>query len=144
MGIQEQRGPAAARYVWQRCKLRVRNAQEAECHALVLWFDADFSRHMCAAAPMRLSTSPLEPQTHWAQTVLALRHPVALGGRGRAPVSEDQGGLLPLRGGDPPAGLRGRLSVARSPKHRSLDISLELAAGGGVPAQAMMYCVAMA
>ena len=109
-------------------------AQAAVCHALVLWFDADFSARACAAAPVKLSTSPLEPQTHWAQTVLALRHPVALGG----PAGGGRG-----LGGPGGGTLRGRLSVARSPKHRSLDISLELPAQGGAPAQVMMYSVAM-
>lgn len=104
------------------------------CHALVLWFDADFSARACAAAPVQLSTSPLEPQTHWAQTVLALRHPVTLG----RTAGGGQGSGVPGGGT-----LHGRLSVARSPKHRSLDISLELPAQGGAPAQVMMYSVVM-
>ena len=136
-----------------------RGAQEATCHALVLWFDADFSARVCAAAPVRLSTSPLGEPTHWAQAVLALRHPVALGRAGAQQATEapsaahappdGQGPLCDAAGrGEPgPAGggaaLAGRLSVARGPTHRSLDISLELAASGGAPAQVMMYSVAM-
>jgi len=64
-----------------------RGAQEATCHALLLWFDADFSARVCAAAPVRLSTSPLGEPTHWAQAVLALRHPVALGPAGAPQVA---------------------------------------------------------
>lgn len=119
-------------------------AQAAACHALVLWFDADFSARACAAAPVSLSTSPLEPQTHWAQTVLALRHPVALcGPAGGGQDVGGPGGGQDMGGPGGGALLRGRLSVARSPKHRSLDISLELPAQGGAPAQVMMYSVAM-
>jgi len=136
-----------------------RGAQDATCHALVLWFDADFSARVCAAAPVRLSTSPLGEPTHWAQAVLALRHPVALGRAGAQQAADAHGAApgppdrqAPRRDaagpGEPgPAGggaaLAGRLSVARGPTHRSLDISLELAADGGAPAQVMMYSVAM-
>ena len=49
-----------------------------EAHALVLWFDTEFSARSCAERPVTLSTSPHAPQTHWAQTVLTLRQPVLL------------------------------------------------------------------
>lgn len=43
------------------------------CHALVLWFDTHFSERFCADHPVTLSTSPHEPPTHWAQTVLMFK-----------------------------------------------------------------------
>ena len=49
-----------------------------EAHALVLWFDTEFSGRFCGERPVTLSTSPHGPQTHWAQTVLTLRQPVLL------------------------------------------------------------------
>lgn len=45
-----------------------------ECHAFVLWFDTDFSPRFCKEHPVKLSTSPYTPQTHWCQTVLVLRY----------------------------------------------------------------------
>lgn len=45
-----------------------------ECHAFVLWFDTDFSLRFCKEHPVKLSTSPYTPQTHWCQTVLVLRY----------------------------------------------------------------------
>lgn len=42
-------------------------------HSLVVWFDTVFSERFCAERPVTLSTSPAEPQTHWAQTVLVLK-----------------------------------------------------------------------
>ena len=43
------------------------------CHAIVLWFDTHFSARFCAEHPVTLSTSPHEPPTHWAQTVLMFK-----------------------------------------------------------------------
>lgn len=37
-------------------------------HALVLWFDTEFSDRFCKEKPVLLTTSPHEGQTHWAQT----------------------------------------------------------------------------
>ena len=59
------------------CTLQASGAP-VEVHALVLWFDAEFSgRHSKEAAAL-LTTSPHAPQTHWAQTVLTLRKPILL------------------------------------------------------------------
>ena len=63
-----------------------------------------------------MSTSPSGPQTHWAQTVLVLREPLALAppGLGLAEAA---------------VALRGTLSMARSrDTHRTLDIAVQYAA----------------
>lgn len=109
----------------------------AECHALVLWFDTEFSARFCKEQPLVLSTSPQAQPTHWAQTVLALRHPVTLS----ATAVREKGG-----GEGSAASLRGRVSFGRSDKHRCLDISLECQAfsaqGAPVgPPQTQLYSI---
>ena len=43
------------------------------CHGYVLWFECDFPRSDAAAAPpVKLSTAPGQPRTHWQQTVVFL------------------------------------------------------------------------
>ncbi len=92
-----------------------------EVAALALWFDTDFSAHRCREAPVKLSTSPLAPQTHWVQTLLPLREPVALA---------------------PGQALTGRLSMCRNlRKHRSLDISVEYTVRGGGAAAVSHACM---
>jgi protein arginine N-methyltransferase 3 len=49
-----------------------------ECHAIVLWFDTDFSSKHCSETPVKLSTSVHKPPTHWSQTVLVLKEPVMM------------------------------------------------------------------
>ena len=86
-----------------------------DCHAVVLWFDTLFTERFCAEAPVELATGPYGPQTHWAQTVLALPEAVAL-----APAAAAAAGAA--------AALEGRISMARREgQHRCLDISLEYA-----------------
>jgi protein arginine N-methyltransferase 3 len=81
-------------------------------HALVLWFDTLFSQRFCAERPVTLSTSPLAPPTHWAQTVLLLRAPLRWAPRAAA-------------GPGDAVALTGQLSMSRSRQtHRSLDIVL--------------------
>jgi protein arginine N-methyltransferase 3 len=85
-----------------------------EVAALVLWFHVEFSARFCKEHPVTLSTSPAAPVTHWSQALLPLASPVLLG---------------------PGQVLDCRLSMARSrARHRSLDISLEYRAPGGVSA----------
>ena len=48
-------------------------AAPTECHAMVIWFDVEFSKRFCSQQPVTLSTSPFATPTHWAQTVLPLR-----------------------------------------------------------------------
>ncbi|CAL8467117.1 g6653 [Coccomyxa elongata] len=117
----------------------------AECHALVLWFDTEFSGRFCKEQPAVLSTSPHSTQTHWAQTILTLRQPIAL----QAPA---EAGLAAAGAGPADAAaaaLRGRISFGRSDKHRCLDISLECQAfsahGAPVgPLQTQLYSIATA
>jgi protein arginine N-methyltransferase 3 len=90
-------------------------SEAVECHALVLWFETEFSSRFCKEHAVVLSTSPHSPQTHWAQTVVMLRHAVVLQTAGAS---------------KPPApgvacSLRGRISFARSDAHRCLDIAVE-------------------
>jgi type I protein arginine methyltransferase len=80
-------------------------SKSGDCRALVLWFDTLFTKRFCSDAPCVLSTSPLEKQTHWMQTVFVLRD------------------AIPLSAGQK---LCARCSFAKSGKHRSIDISFEL------------------
>eukprot|EP00271_Cylindrocystis_brebissonii_P015911 TRINITY_DN3898_c0_g1_i1.p1 TRINITY_DN3898_c0_g1~~TRINITY_DN3898_c0_g1_i1.p1 ORF type:complete len:980 (+),score=246.88 TRINITY_DN3898_c0_g1_i1:92-2941(+) len=150
------------------------------CYGLVVWFDTLFSERFCKEKPQTLSTSPLEPSTHWAQTLLTFRHPIALrrkmiagekglqnpkfdhsaaaavepsetahreGEAGNATgVRGDEGregrkggsaveGVLSLHdkemigtAGEPAVELAGRISLVRSERHRSIDLSLETTA----------------
>ena len=123
------------------------------CHALVLWFDTEFSARFCKEQPVVLSTSPHTTQTHWAQTILTLRQPIAL----QAPAAAQSaaagaGRAVPPAGDGQPeaaAALRGRISFGRSDKHRCLDISLECQAfsahGAPLgPLQTRLYSIATA
>jgi hypothetical protein len=93
-----------------------------EVAAVVLWFDTDFSAARCPEAPVKLSTSPHSPATHWAQTVLPLQQPVMLSGETDG-VLAGSGGVVTAKC------LTGRLSMSRNTaKHRSLDIALEVKA----------------
>ena len=97
-------------------------ATARECHAIVLWFDTDFSSRHCVEAPVRLSTSPSETPTHWAQTVLVLQEPVLL----TPPLPAEGGASASERGSKAAEFLTGRISMVRNRfKHRFLDISLE-------------------
>lgn len=75
--------------------------------ALCLWFDASFSSRFCNRAPLTLSTSPQADSTHWSQTILFLKEPIAVSSSSSPSVG-------------------GRLSIGRAgPNRRSLAISLE-------------------
>lgn len=106
-----------------------------EVAALVLWFDVDFSPRFCTDHPVKLSTSPSEPLTHWAQTVLALQVPIRLGLPGQ---DEGLGGTEEVA-----ERLVGRVSFGQGSRHRSLDISLEVEgvsyAGKSLCQQTMLY-----
>ena len=104
------------------------------CFGLVVWFDVEFSSRFCKDFPVTMSTSPLGPKTHWAQTLLTFKQPFVmledskLGGE----VGEDC--LLAESVGtkDCPASvLKGRMSIARGLRHRSIDISLEVTVVSG-------------
>ena len=42
------------------------------CHGFALWFECEFPRSDESTPPVRLSTAPGEPRTHWQQTVVFL------------------------------------------------------------------------
>ncbi|GJP56801.1 hypothetical protein CLOM_g15848 [Closterium sp. NIES-68] len=121
------------------------------CYGLALWFDTAFSARFCTAKPVLLSTSPVCPPTHWAQTLLTFREPIGL-----APAAA-QGGETMMPGaaapsagavgsaGRPAVEVRGRVSVVRATKHRSIDISLEVMAvsadGGKKTWPAQMFTI---
>ena len=103
----------------------------SECVALALWFDTDFSERHCRQHPVKLTTSPHSPVTHWAQTILLLKAPLLLqpvdvtGGVGGG----GGGSAAPGDGRATASAITCRLSMVRSClKHRSMDISLEYGA----------------
>lgn len=96
------------------------------CYGIVLWFDAGFTSRFCKEKPVVLSTSPYTPKTHWSQTIITFREPIALalgnlGADGSAAVGTD---ACPARR------IHLRVSIARGAVHRSIDISLETAGVG--------------
>ncbi len=68
--------------------------------------------------PVKLSTGPSAPLTHWAQTVLTLPEPVTL----LAPGAQAAAGEKAAHE------IRGRISMSRGSKHRLLDMVLEYSA----------------
>lgn len=96
------------------------------CYGIVLWFDTPFSSRFCKESAYTLSTSPYSPTTHWYQTIFTFNEPIAL-------ASSDAGaaGAAPLGTESCPARKIGaRISIGRAVVHRSIDISLEIAAVG--------------
>ncbi|KAG6551599.1 hypothetical protein Mapa_006676 [Marchantia paleacea] len=105
------------------------------CYGLVVWFDTGFTSRFCKEKSVNLTTSPHSPKTHWAQTLLTFKERIAL-------CLEDDN--LKLDGLDrdtvgsekfPAYSISGRISIARSCRYRSIDISLEtnaFGAGGAV------------
>lgn len=104
-------------------------SKPALCRSIVVWFDVEFSSRFCGDHPVSLTTGPQSTPTHWAQALLTLRKPILLQkGSSDSPEGDtvkkgDQGGKP-----SPAVAISGRLSMARSSKHRSLDISLEYSA----------------
>lgn len=99
------------------------------CYGLVLWFDTGFTSRFCRENPVVLSTSPHSPKTHWSQTLLTFREPICLSVLQKVsehvPEAEIVGTVS-----SPAMFLKGRISIAQSSRHRSIDISLETAAVG--------------
>ncbi|KAF8022184.1 hypothetical protein BT93_G2359 [Corymbia citriodora subsp. variegata] len=91
------------------------------CYGVVLWFETGFTSRFCKEFPAVLSTSPATPKTHWAQTILTFREPIAMSSK--RPCADR---LAPV-GTDacPAEKIRLRISIARASEHRSIDISLE-------------------
>ncbi|KAF7824750.1 putative protein arginine N-methyltransferase 3 [Senna tora] len=92
------------------------------CYGVVLWFETGFTSRFCREAPAVLSTSPYKPKTHWSQTILTFKEPIAMGSE------KANGGKLAAIGTEvyPAAKIDLRISIVRSTEHRSIDISLEV------------------
>lgn len=100
------------------------------CHGLVLWFETGFTSRFCKETPTVLSTSPYNPKTHWSQTILTFKEPIALSLCTATKVSSS----VQVIGTEssPASCIKGRISIARSFRHRSIDISVEtMAVGAG-------------
>lgn len=99
------------------------NLDSSWCYGVVLWFETGFTERFCRDKPVVLSTSPYGPSTHWSQTVLTFREPIALAkscaGKEVAPIGTND---------SPAAKIHCRISIVRATQHRSIDISLELTA----------------
>ncbi|XP_052190178.1 probable protein arginine N-methyltransferase 3 isoform X2 [Diospyros lotus] len=93
------------------------------CYGVVLWFETGFTSRFCKEMPIVLSTSPYTPRTHWSQTILTFREPIAMAlGKPDADRSAAVG-----TAGCPASKILSRISIARASEHRSIDISLEIA-----------------
>lgn len=99
------------------------------CYGLLLWFDTCFTSRFCKEAPTVLSTSPYTPKTHWSQTILTLREPIALA-VGKADFEKCGGGGVVGTDECPASRMESRISIVRAPQHRSIDISMEVAVVG--------------
>ncbi|XP_022966973.1 probable protein arginine N-methyltransferase 3 isoform X2 [Cucurbita maxima] len=91
------------------------------CHGVVLWFETGFTSRFCKESPAVLSTSPYTPKTHWSQTILTFREPIAItSSKSTTNKSATVGSFA-----SPAVKVHLRLSIVRAPEHRSIDISLE-------------------
>ncbi|CAL1377274.1 unnamed protein product [Linum trigynum] len=97
-------------------------SKAALCYGIVVWFDTGFTSRFCKEMPALLSTSPYTPKTHWCQTLLTLRDPIAIASMGQQP-----GDNSAVVGSEkcPVTRLSLRISIARGVEHRSIDISME-------------------
>uniref|UniRef100_A0A5B7BJ35 Methyltransferase domain-containing protein n=1 Tax=Davidia involucrata TaxID=16924 RepID=A0A5B7BJ35_DAVIN len=96
------------------------------CYGVVLWFETGFTSRFCKEMPTVLSTSPHTPKTHWSQTILTFREPIAMAaGKPNANSSAAVG-----TDACPAVKILSRISIARAAQHRSIDISLEIAGIG--------------
>lgn len=97
------------------------NLDNTWCYGVVLWFETSFTKRFCREKPVVLSTSPYGPSTHWSQTILTFREPIAMASRC---VGKEVG---PIGSNDSPAArIHARISIVRASQHRSIDISMEL------------------
>ncbi|KAK7271496.1 hypothetical protein RJT34_27447 [Clitoria ternatea] len=96
------------------------------CYGVVLWFETGFTSRFCGETSAVLSTSPYTPRTHWSQTILTFREPIAMGyGKEKWCKPEAIGTEVV-----PAAKIDLRVSIVRSTEHRSIDISLEVTGVG--------------
>lgn len=91
------------------------------CYGALLWFETGFTSRFCKERPASLSTSPFNTKTHWSQTILTFREPIAIA-TGKS--STDKSLAI---GSDscPAAQISLRISIARASLHRNIDISME-------------------
>lgn len=94
------------------------------CYGVVLWFETGFTNRFCKETPVVLSTSPYTPKTHWSQTILTFREPIAIASKKLNAETSSAIGTV----GCPASSIQLRISIARGTEHRSIDISLEAAA----------------
>ncbi|EYU42922.1 hypothetical protein MIMGU_mgv1a002861mg [Erythranthe guttata] len=95
------------------------------CYGVVVWFETGFTDRFCRENPVNLSTSPYEPSTHWSQTVLTFREPIAM-----ASISDGEKSGEVGTSDCPAVRIHARISAVRASKHRSIDISMELTGFG--------------
>lgn len=93
----------------------------SSCYGVVLWFETGFTNRFCKETPAVLSTSPYTPSTHWSQTILTFRDPIAVGFGKEDEVNQAAIGTDAC----PAAKIDLRVSIVRSVEHRCIDISLE-------------------
>ncbi|EPS58401.1 hypothetical protein M569_16413 [Genlisea aurea] len=99
------------------------------CYGVAVWFETGFTERFCRENPVILSTSPYEPTTHWSQTLLTFREPVAMAA---SSSTRDDSVAAPVGTRDCPAArIRARISIVKASKHRSIDLSLEITCIGG-------------
>ncbi|KAJ8428769.1 hypothetical protein Cgig2_010773 [Carnegiea gigantea] len=98
----------------------------ASCHGIVLWFDTGFTSRFCRETPANLSTSPYTARTHWAQTILTFKEPIALS------LEKPNMEKAAVVGTEccPASKIQFRISIARASQHRAIDISIEPSAVG--------------
>ncbi|XP_051147439.1 probable protein arginine N-methyltransferase 3 [Andrographis paniculata] len=97
------------------------NSETTWCYGVVLWFDTGFTERFCQEKPVILSTSPYGPSTHWSQTILTLREPIATALNGSNAKACTVGTK-----DSPAVKIQCRISIVRAAQHRSIDISLEV------------------
>ncbi|TQD84008.1 hypothetical protein C1H46_030458 [Malus baccata] len=93
------------------------------CFGVVLWFETGFTSRFCKEMPAVLSTSPYTPKTHWQQTILTFKEPIAV----TSGKSNVDGSAAVGTEACPAARILLRMSIARASHHRDIDISLETA-----------------
>ncbi|KAH0981362.1 hypothetical protein GBA52_008539 [Prunus armeniaca] len=98
-------------------------SETAWCFGVVLWFETGFTSRFCKEMPAVLSTSPYTPKTHWLQTIMTFKEPIAVtSGKSNVDKSAAVGTEA-----CPAVRIPLRISIARASQHRNIDISLETA-----------------
>lgn len=101
-------------------------SKTTRCYGVVLWFETGFTSRFCKETPANLSTSPYTPKTHWSQTILTFREPIAIAS---GKPNLDRSAAIGSNG-CPAVRINLRISIVRASQHRSIDISMETAGVG--------------